>query len=46
MNGMYAFALYDLKLQKLFLSRDTTGQKPYITKDQTVFFLRIMGIKY
>ena len=48
MNGMYAFALYDLKLQKLFLSRDTTGQKPYITiKIRTVsFFLRIKGIKY
>ena len=53
LNGMYAFALYDLKLKKLFLTRDSAGQKPlYYYKDNNCFFfsseirgLKIEGVK-
>ena len=27
-NGMFSFAIYDIKLQKLFLARDRAGEKP------------------
>ena len=38
-NGMYSFALYDNKLNKISLVRDPTGQKPfYYYKDSNTFF--------
>ncbi len=38
-NGMYSFALYDNKSNKISLVRDPTGQKPlYYYKDSSTFF--------
>ena len=37
-NGMYSFALFDQKLNKILLVRDPTGQKPlYYYKDDETF---------
>jgi asparagine synthase (glutamine-hydrolysing) len=53
LNGMFAFALYDKKLNRIYLIRDNTGQKPlYFSIDnKTLFFtselkgLEFSGIK-
>ncbi len=53
LNGMFAFVLYDLKLNKVFLARDCAGQKPlYYYKDENCFFftselrgLNLKGLK-
>ncbi|RYE37223.1 MAG: asparagine synthase (glutamine-hydrolyzing) [Sphingobacteriaceae bacterium] len=39
-NGMFAFALYDQKLQKVYLVRDQSGMKPlyYQIKDKGLLF--------
>ena len=40
MDGMWAFAIYDKKLQKLFLARDRFGEKPLyykVNKDELSF---------
>ena len=39
-NGMWAFAIYDLKLNQLFLSRDRFGIKPlyYMVKNNELYF--------
>lgn len=39
-NGMWAFAIYDKKLNKLFCSRDRFGVKPFVyhqSKDELIF---------
>ena len=39
LNGMFSFALYDIKLDKIYLVRDTVGQKPlYFFINQEVLF--------
>lgn len=40
LNGMYAFAIYDKKKQKVFLARDIPGEKPlyYYTDDKKFIF--------
>ncbi|MFB6226477.1 MAG: asparagine synthase (glutamine-hydrolyzing) [Candidatus Paceibacteria bacterium] len=46
-NGMWAFAIYDKKRKKLFLSRDRTGQKPlfyYFDGENFAFSSEIKGI--
>ena len=48
-NGMYSFALFDRKLNKLSLVRDPTGQKPlYYYKDNGTFFFtsELRGLKF
>ncbi len=46
-NGMWAFAIYDSKNEKLFLSRDRFGKKPlyyYLKKGKFVFSSEIKSI--
>lgn len=40
LNGMFAFAMYDLKKKKVFLARDIAGEKPlyYYTKGKKFIF--------
>ena len=40
LNGMYAFAIYDKKKQKVFLARDISGEKPlyYYTDNKKFIF--------
>lgn len=40
LNGMFSLALFDKKKNKIYLSRDTTGQKPlyYFYENETLFF--------
>ena len=48
-NGMYSFALFDQKLNKILLVRDPTGQKPlyYYKDDETFFFTsELRGLKF
>lgn len=46
-NGMWALAIWDIKKQKLFLSRDRIGIKPlyyYVNIDSIIFSSEIKGI--
>lgn len=46
-NGMWAFCIYDIKKQKLFLSRDRLGKKPlyyYFDGEKFIFSSEIKGI--
>lgn len=40
LNGMYAFAIYDIKNQKIFIARDRAGEKPffYLHQKGSFFF--------
>ena len=47
LNGMFAFCLYDIRKEKMFLARDRVGIKPiyyYANKDIVVFCSEIKGI--
>ena len=47
LEGMFAFAIYDFKIDKLFLCRDKVGQKPLFfkkTEGQFVFSSEIKSI--
>lgn len=46
-NGMYAFALYDITKNKLFIARDRSGQKPlyyYYQNNKFIFASEIKAI--
>lgn len=48
LRGMYAFAIYDIKKEQLFLARDTSGKKPLyytITPHGLVFSSELTAIK-
>ena len=40
LNGMFAFAIYDKRINRLYLSRDIAGEKPlyYIQKNNKLYF--------
>ena len=45
--GMFAFAIYDLSSNKLFMARDRAGEKPlyyYLKNNQLIFSSEIKGI--
>src|SRR5882672_3353695 len=45
LRGMFAFAIWDVKNEKLFLARDRFGKKPLVYADTPEFFLFSSEIK-